>query len=163
MALEGPEPLLIGPVFPGRVLGRNPRNRYFAHGAFSRVSPGRTFLPGCARSRPHRNSGRSVPSLPRVRDCRWGNAASAFVVLLPLRGSEAETLDLAVIWRVRRTTQVVFLQGPVSRAYPSTTRTRCSEASSHKGTGASPGSRVPSRLIRDAPRQTPFGFSTVIR
>jgi len=99
-------------IFPGRVLGRNPRNRHFAHGAFSCVSPSCTLLRGCACSRPRRNADRSVPSLLSVRDCRWGNIASAFVVLL---------------------------QGPVSRAYPSTTWTRCSEPSSDKGTSASPG------------------------
>ena len=79
---RGPEPLLIGPISSGRVLGRNPRNRHFAHGAFSHVSSGSTLLRGCSRSRPRRKSDRSVPSLPRVRDCRWGNAPAAFVVLL---------------------------------------------------------------------------------
>lgn len=48
-------------------------------------------------------------------------------------------------------------------AYPSTTWTWCSRPSSDRGTNASPGSRVPSRLTRDTPRQTPFGFSTAIR
>lgn len=48
-------------------------------------------------------------------------------------------------------------------AYPSTTRTWCSRPSSDNGTSDSPGSWVPSRLIRDTPRQAPFGFSTVIR
>ena len=39
---------LIGPILLGRVLGRNPRNRHFAHAAFSHVSPGRTLLRGCS-------------------------------------------------------------------------------------------------------------------
>ncbi|MGB3561538.1 MAG: alanine/ornithine racemase family PLP-dependent enzyme [Thermoanaerobaculia bacterium] len=51
----------------------------------------------------------------------------------------------------------------VVKAYPSTTWTSCSRASSTNGTSASPESRVPSRLTRDTPRQTPLGFSTVIR
>jgi hypothetical protein len=78
----GPEPLVIGPILPARVPGRNLRNTYFARGAFSHVPPRDTFLRRCSRSRPRRNSDRSVPSLPRVRDCRWGNAPAAFVVLL---------------------------------------------------------------------------------
>jgi hypothetical protein len=44
-----PELRLIGPIFPGRVLDRNPRNRYIANGAFWRVSPGGTFLQGFSR------------------------------------------------------------------------------------------------------------------
>ena len=51
----------------------------------------------------------------------------------------------------------------VVRSYPSTTWTSCSRASSTNGTSASPESWVPSRLTRDTPRQTPLGFSTVIR
>jgi len=50
-----------------------------------------------------------------------------------------------------------------AETYPSTTWTWCSRASSTKGTSTSAGSWIPSRLIRDTPRQTPFGFSTVIR
>jgi len=81
-APRGPEPLLIGPIFAGRVPGRNPRSRYFAHGAFSHVPPRCTLLRGCSGSRSRRNSDRSVSLLPRVRDCRWGNALAVFVALL---------------------------------------------------------------------------------
>jgi beta-aspartyl-peptidase (threonine type) len=47
--------------------------------------------------------------------------------------------------------------------YPSTTWTRCSTPSSNKGTSPSSDSGLPSRLTRHTPRETPFGFSTLIR
>jgi hypothetical protein len=58
---------------------------------------------------------------------------------------------------------VAEVRRAVRGAYPSTTSTQCSEPSSNKGKSAPPENRLPSRLTRDTPRQTPFGFSTRIR
>ena len=58
---------------------------------------------------------------------------------------------------------VVLFKSTLPGSYPSTTWTRCSEPSSESGMSAPPESGLPSRLTRDTPRETPFGFSTEMR